>query len=152
MINRRSAQFFVICVVVPFAACSGTPECKSAFLSGFSANDTIEKIYNSPEGAAQFRVTGGGTSTSLGSGRVYHRNDRAELTIREGDESSFLPKIREQIEQQLRANGCAITDSGSGEGNYSIGYTDGKVHGWIDIWGVRRMGDSYTLVITISEF
>jgi hypothetical protein len=152
VMNRRYAQVFVICVVVPLAACSGTPETKSAFLSSFSTKDAIEKSFNSPDGAPGFSVNNGGTSESLGSRRVYHRNDRAELTIKEGDESSLLPRIKEQVEQQLGTSGCRINGSGSGTGSYSIGYTDGTAHGWIDIWGVRGIGDRYTIVVTITEF
>lgn len=152
MINRRSAQFLIISVVVPFAACSGTPETKSAFLSSFSAKDAIEKSYQSPTGAQGSTESGGESMALSGNRRSYHRSDRAELTISERDEPSFLPRIKDQIEQQIRSSGGQITGTGSGGGSFSIGYTDGTARGWIDIWGVRRTGDSYYLVITITEF
>lgn len=149
--NRRYAQFFVICVVVPCAACSRAPEGRSAFLSAFSVKDAIEKSCQSPTGVPGSIESGGESMSNSGNRLSYHRSDRAELTISESDEPSFLSRIKDQIEEQLRSNGCELTGTGSGTGTFSIGYTDGNARGWIDIWGVRRTGDSYTLVITITE-
>lgn len=151
MMSWRSAQFLIISVVVPFAACSGTPETQSAFLSAFSVKDAIEKSYQSPTGTPGSIESGGESMAISGNRRSYHRSDRAELTISESDEPSFLPRIKDHIEQQLRSHGCQLTGTGSGTGSFSIGYTDGTARGWIDIWGVRRTGDRYTLVITITE-
>lgn len=151
MVIWRPAQFFVISVVMAFGACSGPPESKSRFLSSFSARDVIEKSYDPPKGVGEFRVSGGETSSVLGGRRIYHRDDSADLRISQSDERSFLQSIKAQIEQQLQGTGCKIVEAGSGDSNYSIAYTDGKVHGWIDIWGMRGPGDSYRLVIIITE-
>lgn len=151
MISWRSAQFLIISVVVAFAACSGIPETQSAFLSAFSANDAIEKSYQSPTGTPGIIKSGGESMAISGHRLSHHRIDRAELSISESEEPSFLTRIQGQIEQQLRSNGCELTGTGAGTGIFSIGYTDGKARGWVDIWGVRRTGDSYTLVITITE-
>ena len=110
----------------------------------------IEKSYVSPNGAAEVKVSGGETSTMVGQRRTYHRDDRAELSISQSDAPMFLERVKEQIEQQLQSSGCKITDAGSGEGSYSIGYTDGRLHGWIDIWGLG-MGGNYKLVILVTE-
>lgn len=151
MANRGFGLFLVISVAMTCVACPETPEAASRFLSGFSARDVIEKSYGSPEGAGEIRVTGGDSSTLLGGRRIHHRGDRADLNISQNEEPLFLKRIKEQIEQQLSAAGCRVVDSGSGEGIYSIGYTDGKARGWIDIWGLRGSGDSYSIVITITE-
>lgn len=147
----RPALFFVISVVMAFGACSGPPESKSRFLSSFSARDVIKKSYDLPKGDGEFRVSGVETSSVLGSRRIYHRDDSADLRISQSDEPAFLERIKAQIEQQLQGTACKILDVGSGESNYSIAYTDGKVHGWIDIWGMRGTGDSYRIVITMTE-
>ena len=141
----------VITVVLMLGACTGVPEAKSRFLSSFSARDVIEKSLGSPNGAADLRVSGGETSVLVGRRRTYHRDDRAVLSISQSDEPSFLQRIKGNIEQQLQVTGCKIGDAGSGEGNYSIAYTDGSVQGWIDIWGMRGLGDNYWLVIKMTE-
>ena len=147
----RPAPFFVMSVVTAFGACSAPPESKSKFLSSFSARDVIEKSYDRPKGEGESTISGGETSSVLGSRRTYHRNDSADLRIIQSDEPSFLQRIKTQIEQKLQGAGCKIVEAGSGDSSYSIAYTDGKVHGWIDIWGMRGPGDSYRLVIVITE-
>jgi len=151
MVDRRSALVFVISLVATFVACTRAPEARSRFFSSFSARDVIEKSFDSPKGGEGFRVSGGETSVLLGSRRMYHRDDRAELSISLSNEHSFLQRIKEHLEQQLQIDGCKTADAGSGEGNYSIAYTDGRVQGWIDIWGLRGPGDTYRLVITTTE-
>ena len=137
MVNRRLALTFVIVVVETLAACTGASETKSRFLSGFSAREVIEKSYAPPNGAPELRVSGGETSILLGRRRTYHRDDRADLSISQNDAPMFLQKLKEHVEQQLQTAGCMITDAGSGEGSYSIAYTDGQVQGWIDIYWPR---------------
>jgi hypothetical protein len=151
MVIWRPAVFFIISIVTAFGACSVPPASKSRFLSSFSARDVIEKSYDLPKGDGEFRVSGGETSSVLGSRRIYHRDDTADLRISQSEERSFLQRIKGQIELQLQGAGCKIADAGSGESNYSIAYTDEKVHGWIDVWGMRGPGDRYRLVITITE-
>lgn len=142
MVIWRPALFLAISVVTTFGACSVPPESKSRFFSGFSARDVIEKSYDPPKGDGGFRSSGGETSSVLGSGRIYHRDDTADLRVSQSDEPLFLQRIKGQIELQLQGAGCKITDAGSGENNYSIAYTDGKAHGRIDIWGMRAPGDT----------
>jgi hypothetical protein len=147
----RSVLFLVISTVVAFAACSGPPESKSRFLSSFSARDVIENSYDPPKGNGEIRISGREASSVLGSRRIYHRDDSADVRISQSYETSFRQRIKAQIEQQLQGTGCKVVDAGSGESNDSIAYTDGNVNGWIDIWGMRGTGDSYRLVITITE-
>ena len=149
-LERRFTILFAIGVVMKCGACTETPEAKSRFLSSFQARDVIEKSYVSPAGAADIKISGGETSVLLGERRTYHRDDRAELSISQSDAPMFLQRIKEQIEQRLQSSGCKITDAGSGEDSHSIGYTDGKIHGWIDIWGLG-VGGRYKLVIGVTE-
>ncbi len=148
----RAALIFVIGIVTVFVACSGgPPESKSRFLSTYSAQDLVEKSYDRPPSDVGIRVAGGSTSSVLDNRRIYHVDDTADLRIRPGDERSFLERIKAQIELQLQVAGCTATDAASGESNYSIAYTDGVVHGWINIGGMRRSDDDYRVVITITE-
>lgn len=128
------------------------PESKSRFLSSYSARDVIEKSLDLAQGKGEFRSSGGGSSSVLGSGRIYHLDDTADLRISQNEERSFLERIKGQIELQLQSAGCRITDAGSGENDYSIAYTDQKVHGRIDIRGTRSTSEIYRLVITITEY
>jgi len=150
-VTRRFALICVIGVVVMLGACAETPEEKSKFFSSFSTGDAVQKTLGPLHVGAGFSVSGSEASVLSGSRRTYHRDQRADLTLSQSDEPSFLQKIKDHIEQQIQINGCKMTSAGSGEGYYSIAYTDGRVHGWIDIWGLRGSGDNYRLAVTITE-
>ena len=133
------------------SSCTRAPESKSRFLSTFSAAEVIRKGYDQLDPNAGISVSSAETSSAFGSRRIYHRDDSADLRIREGDQSSLLERIKNSVEQQVRSSGCTIVGGGSGNGNFSIAYTDGSVTGWIDIWGTPGSPDSYKLIIMITE-
>jgi hypothetical protein len=148
----KAAFYFTISILAVLLACSsGVPETKSRFLSSFTVRDVVEKSLDASAQDRGIRVSGGETSSVVGKRRVYHLDDTADLRIRPGDEHSFLERIKAQIERQLEDAGCTPADAGSGESTYSIEYTDGTVHGGIEIRGTRGSDDSYKLKIAITE-
>jgi hypothetical protein len=147
----RRDLFFFICVVIFVGACNATPGPKSRFLSSFSARDAIKKSYGPDKNNEEFSLSTTQTSSVVGSRPTHHHDDTADVIVSQGDESAFLQRVKAEIEQQLHASGCKITDAGSGDGHYSLGYTDGKIYGWLELWGLRGMGDKYRIIITIAE-
>jgi hypothetical protein len=150
-VKQRLFLFYAIAAVLVLAACSRTPESKSRFLSSFSAADVIKKSYEQINSKGDLSVSAEETSSVMGSRRIYHRDESADLRINESDQPSFLERIKKNIEQQVRSSGCTIVGGGSGDISSSIAYTDGSVTGWIDIWGIPGTPDKYKLIITITE-
>ena len=143
---------FIILISLFVGACGAPPPPpKSRFLSSFSAKDAIQKSYHAGQSVA-VRTDGVETATFGGTRHIYHRNDLADVNIDQSDESGFLERLKSEIERELQETGGKITDGGSGDGHYSFGYSDGKIVGWLDLWGVRTSADSYRVTITISEY
>jgi hypothetical protein len=140
-----------VSVAMLFDACTAQPIPRSAFLAGFSAADIIKGSYDQAGVQRQFKVSGGASSSKLGSRSIHHRDEIADLVINASDEPLFLSRIKGKMEEQLRNTGCKVFSEGSGDNNYTLEYTDGTVNGWIDIFGLRGQGDSYKLVIVITE-
>jgi hypothetical protein len=150
-VKQRLFLFYAIAAVLVLGACNKIPESKSRFLSSFSAVDVIKKSYDQIDCKGELSVSAVETSSVMGSRRIYHRDESADLRINESDQPSFLERIKTNIEQQVRSNGGTIVGGGSGDDNFSIAYTDSRVTGWIDIWGMPGSPDKYKLIITITE-
>lgn len=149
--RQRLFRYTGIAAVLVLGACSKAPEQQSRFLSTFSAADVVKKSYDQIDSNAGMSVSSSETSSAFGRRRIYHRDSSADLRISEADLSSFLERTKNNIEQQLRTSGCTIVGGGSGDGQFSVAYTDGSVTGWIDIWGIPGTSDRYKLIITITE-
>ena len=149
--RKRSFLLFGIGVVAISGACSAPVPPKTTFLTSFSMTDVIKRSYGQADHQVQQRVLGGTAGSAVSSGAGHHCFDSAELSISSGDESQFLLGVKREMRQQLEHSGGKIVDEGSGDSDYSIGYTDGKITGWIDILGMRGAGDRYKLVIIITE-
>ena len=149
--RERPLLLFVISVVVICGACAARPPSKSKFLASFSAAEVIKRSYDQADAQKQPTISSSESSSVLGSRRVYHRDDRADLVISKSEEPLFLLRIKREIEEQLQKSGCKMFAGGSGDNNYAIEYTDGTVNGWIDIWGMRGAGDTYRVIIIITE-
>jgi len=149
---ERPLLLFGITVVAIFGACSApTTLSRSRFLASFSPADVIKRSYAPADSQQQPTVSGGGTSSALGSHEVHHSYDSADLSVSKTDEPQLLLRIKREIVQQIEKSGGKVVGEGSGESNYSIEYTDGKVSGWVDVVGMRGAGDSYRLVIIVTE-
>lgn len=149
--NQRLFLFCGFAAVLVLGACNKIPESKSRFLSSFSAADVIKKSYDQIDCKGELSVSAEETSSVMGTRRIYHRDESADLRINESDQPSFLERIKKNIEQQVRNNGGTIVGGGSGDDNFSIAYTDSRVTGWIDILGMPGTPDKYKLIITITE-
>jgi hypothetical protein len=140
-----------ISVIAIFGACSAPTLSRSRFLASFSPSDVIKRSYAQPDSQQQPSVSGGGTSSALGSHGVHHSYDSADLSVSRGEEPQFLLRIKREIVEQIEKSGGKVVGEGSGESNYAIEYTDGNVSGWIDVLGMRGAGDSYKLAIVVTE-
>ena len=149
--RERTVLLFASSVVVIIGACTAPPPSKSRFLAGFSATDVIKRSYDQGGAQKEPTVSGGESSSVLGSRRIHHRDDSADLLISKNDEPLFLSTIKREIEGQLQKSGCRMVGGGFGDNNFHIEYTDGSVNGWIDLLGMRGAGDSYRLIIIITE-
>jgi hypothetical protein len=150
--GKRKQILLLLTVGVGMAvgACSSQPLSRSKFLTGFSAADVIKASYDQGS-SKQTTISVGETSSKLGNRGIHHRDEIADLVISQNDEASFLSRVKGTVEEQLRTSGCRVFGEGFGGSNYVLEYTDGSVNGWVDIWGLRGQGDSYKLVIIITE-
>lgn len=148
---ERPLLLFGISVIAIFGACSAPTLSRSRFLASFSPADVIKRSYAQSDSQQQLSVSGGGTSSALGSHEVHHSYDSADLSISKSDEPQFLLRIKREIVQQIEKSGGKVVSEDSGENNYSTEYADGKVSGWVDVVGMRGAGDSYRLVIIVTE-
>jgi hypothetical protein len=147
---KRPLLLFGISVIAIFGACSAPALSRSRFLASFSPADVIKRSYAKPD-SQQPNISTGGTSSALGSHEVYHSYHSADLAVGSGEEPQFLLRIKSEIVQQIEKSGGKVVGEGTGESNYSVEYTDGKVGGWIDVVGMRGTGDSYRLAIIVTE-
>jgi hypothetical protein len=149
---ERPLLLFGITVVAIFGACSApTTLSRSRFLASFSPADVIKRSYAPPDSHQQPSISTGGTSSALGTHGVHHSYDSADLSVSKSDEPQLLLRIKREIVQQIEKSGGKVVGEGSGENDYSIEYADGKVSGWVDVVGMRGAGDSYRLVIIVTE-
>ena len=148
---ERPLLLFVVTVIAIFGACTAPTLSRSRFLAGFSPADVIKRSYTQTDSQQQPSISTGETSSALGSHGVHHSYDSANLSVSKSDEPQFLLRIKREIVQQIEKSGGKVVGEGSGESDYSIEYTDGKVSGWVDVVGMRGEGDSYRLTIIVTE-
>jgi len=148
---ERPLLLFGVTVIAIFGACSAPTLSRSRFLASFSPADVIKRSYGQLDSQQQPSISTGETSSASGSHEVHHSYDSANLSVSKSDEPQFLLRVKREIVQQIEKSGSKVVGEGSGEGNYSIEYTDGKVGGWVDVVGMRGEGDSYRLVIIVTE-
>jgi hypothetical protein len=148
---ERPLLLFGITVIAIFSACNTPALSRSRFLASFSPADVIKRSYGQPDSQQQPSISTGGTSSALGTHGVHHSYDSADLSVSKSDEPQLLLRIKREIVQQIEKSGGKVVGEGSGENDYSIEYTDGKVGGWVDVVGMRGAGDSYRLVIIVTE-
>ena len=148
---ERPLLLFGVTVIAIFGACSAPTLSRSRFLASFSPADVIKRSYGQPDSQQQPSISTGETSSASGSHEVHHSYDSANLSVSKSDEPQFLLRVKREIVQQIEKSGSKVVGEGSGESNYSIEYTDGKVGGWVDVVGMRGEGDSYRLVIIVTE-
>ena len=148
---ERPLLLFGIAVAAIFSACSAPTLSRSRFLASFSPADVIKRSYAHPDSQQQPSISTGETSSALGSHGIHHSYDSADLSVSKSDEAQLLLRIKREIVQQIEKSGGKVVGEGSGESDYSIEYADGKVGGWVDIVGMRGAGDSYRLVILVTE-
>ena len=139
--------------------CHVPPETRSVFLSKFSVAEIIKKTGAQMTSIESGGVSSGETSSVWNDRRIYHRHESADLQVRpvEADEAAFLEKLKAEIEQRLGDNNAKVLGGGTSSGGssggrgFSIAYTDGKNHGWIDVFGLRGAGNNYKLIIIVNE-
>ena len=148
---ERPLLLFGVTVIAIFGACSAPTLSRSRFLASFSPADVIKRSYGQPDSQQQPSISTGETSSASGSHEVHHSYDSANLSVSKSDEPQFLLRVKREIVQQIEKSGSKVVGEGSGESNYSIEYTDGKVGGWVDVVGMRGESDSYRLVIIVTE-
>jgi len=144
---ERPLLLFGITVIAIFSACSTATLSRSRFLASFSPADVIKRSYAPPDSQQQPSIS----TLALGSHEVHHSYDSADLSVSKSDEPQFLLRIKREIVQQIEKSAGKVVGEGSGENDYSIEYADGKVSGWVDVVGMRGAGDSYKLVIIVTE-
>lgn len=156
---KRIFALTLLVAVGIVTGCSVPPKARSAFLSNFSAAEMIKKTSAQMTNIESGGVSSGETSSIWNDRRIYHRDESADLQVNPvaADEAAFLEKLKAQLEQTVRNSGGKVLGGGthsggsSGGRGFSVAYTDGKNHGWIDAFGLRGAGNNYRLIIIINE-
>ncbi len=154
---NRLLGLAVLVAVGIVVGCRVPPTTRSVFLSKFSAADILKKTTEQMKSVENGGVSSGETSSSWNDRRIYHRLESADLQLNPVDEDAFLVKVKAEIEQSLQSSGGTILGGGLSSGGstggkgFSIAYTDGKNHGWIDVFGLHGASNNYKLVIIVNE-
>lgn len=155
--NQRLALTLLVTVTVGIVTGCGVPgQTRSAFLSGFSGKNIIEKASAQMAGIEPGGVSSGETSSVWKDRRIYHRDESADLRVNPADEDTFLVKLKSEIERSLENSDSKVLGGGSVGGSsggrgFSVAYTDGRNHGWVDVFGMRGIDNNYKLIIIVNE-
>jgi hypothetical protein len=148
----RWLRFLALVAISLFSACGqSAAKRETDFLASFSARDAINQISERMPNIRVGAVERFGTSSTLDNRSFNRRDEVAELQLSSTSEHSFLEDFKSKIQQMIENSGSKIIGEGSGNGSFSFDYTDGRIHGWIDVFQVRGAGENYKLIILARE-
>jgi hypothetical protein len=143
--------WFLPLVGIGVISACGQSATKSDLLAGFSARDAIDQISERMPDVRVGAVERFGSSLTWDNYSLHRRDQVAELQLSSTDEKPFFEAFKSKIRQLIENSGAKIIDEGSGNGSFSFAYTDGRIHGWIDVFQVQGAGENYKLIILVKE-
>jgi hypothetical protein len=84
----------------------------------------------------------------------FQKEEGARLLLDPTNISAFMGAVRSEIEGSIASSEAEIIGTGGGldEGSsFSIRYREDDVDGVINVWGVRGEGNSFTIILLITE-
>ncbi len=85
----------------------------------------------------------------------FQKEEGARLQLDPADITTFMNGVRSEIEGSIASSEAEIIGRGGGglgEGSsFSIRYREDDVDGVINVWGVRGEGNSFTIILLITE-
>ena len=129
---------------------------ESKLFSHFSLDVIIKRI---PKAGLELPASISTSSSGgvAGEGEISsYRKDSAlicQIHVEEGsfDESSFMEKLKAEVEKEVRKNGARITGGGESDSDFHVDYRLGNINGYIDVIGMRGERNSYKLIYVMRE-
>ena len=153
-IKERLTLSFVVCLAVLCGSCLSPRE--TSFFSKFSTRELVER--NKAAAGLNCDAGGGGVDgihwLAGGVGSSHFDSHKTEgfgcrLNSEAGfEEERLFSALKLDTERALRDSGLEIVDRGSpGPANFFFAYTNGKVHGRIEVSG-KRTGTQYYVEVS----
>jgi hypothetical protein len=85
----------------------------------------------------------------------FQKEEGARFQLDPADITTFMDGVRSEIELSIASSKAEIIGRGGGGlddgSSFSIRYREDGVDGVINVWGVRGEGNSFTIVLLITE-
>ena len=154
----RIIVVFVAFTAIVVSAChSTTPHTQqSKLFTHFSLDGIIKRMPNAGiELPASIPIGSSGGVGGEGEISSYRKNSTlsCQIHIEEVgfDESSFMRKLKAEVEKEITSNGAKIAGSGESNSDFHVDYRLGHINGLIDVIGMRGERNSYKLTYVMRE-
>ena len=156
----KKKMLYLLCTgVVLLSACSTE---KAPFAAIFTNTDTIspfinkivEKHIDSNKG---FESSTSGNLSQLRNGTVAQLSMSANFLLNAQQATGLYAALLKGVKSHLEDKGCEVSAStrmqeGGGKLNgFAYAYSKGDTKGSIQVWGINREGENFTLLMVISE-
>ena len=154
---RILVAFISFTTIVVSGCHSTTPHTQQSNLfTHFSLDRIIEKMPNSGI-ELPASIPSGGSGGVAGEGEIssYRKDSTLNCQIPTEevgfDESSFMRKLKAEVENEITSNGAKITGSGESDSDFYVDYRLGSINGLIDVIGMRGERNTYKLTYVMRE-
>lgn len=155
MIMKRTGLSVILLLLIAFLPGCGITVSTTASPSDVMQSVSLEALISANQG---YLIS----QADLSSATVYEpgidffqKEEQAWLELDPVNLSAFMNAVRSEIEQSIASSEAEIIGRGGGGlddgGSFSIRYREDEVDGVINVWGVRGEGNSFTLILLITE-
>jgi len=151
---KRTGFSIVLLVLIVFMSGCGIVVSTTASPSNVMKSVSLEALISANQGDLISQADLSSTTVFEPGTDFFQKEEQAWLELDPTNISAFMGAVRSEIEGSIASSEAEIIGTGGGlddGSSFSIRYREDGVDGVINVWGVRGEGNSFTLILLITE-
>ena len=151
---KRTGFSIVLLVLIVFMSGCGIVVSTTASPSNVMKSVSLEALISANQGDLISQADLSSTTVFEPGTDFFQKEEQAWLELDPTNISAFMGAVRSEIEGSIASSEAEIIGTGGGlddGSSFSIRYREDGVDGVINVWGVLDEGNSFTLILLITE-